>query len=77
MSAAAEKNQASGISQPILDIPIVNVPDYPDRNPRRGQFKANVGHMIQQQKHGLAAPTIADVSSSGPNMLQLFFHTKF
>lgn len=75
MSAAAEKNQASGSSQPTMDIPIVNVPDYPDRTPRRGPLKLNMGPMTQQQKQGLTAPTMADVSSSGPKNAANFLLT--
>lgn len=64
MSAAAEKQATT----PMKDIPIVNinVPDYPDREPRtssgatsRGPFKPN-----QSAKQGLSAP-MADISSSG------------
>lgn len=65
MSAAAEKAQAV---TPMKDIPVVNinVPDYPDREPRgagalsRGPFKPT-----QSSKQGLAAPAMADISSSG------------
>lgn len=71
ISAAAEKNQASGSSQPTMEIPDINVPDYPDRNPRSRPMKSNAGPMSQQQKQGLAAPTMADVSSSGPKMQQI------
>lgn len=70
ISAAAERNQASGTSQPTMEIPDINVPDYPDRNPRSRPMKS-VGPMSQQQKQGLAAPTMADVSSSGPKMQQI------
>lgn len=70
ISAAAEKNQASGTSQPTMEIPDINVPDYPDRNPRSRPMKS-VGSMSQQQKQGLAAPAMADVSSSGPKMQQI------
>lgn len=70
ISAAADKNQASGSSQPTaFDIPTVNVPDYPDR-PRRGPLKS-LGPTPQQQKQGLTAPTTTDVSSSGPKMQQV------
>lgn len=71
ISAAADKNQASGTSQPTMDIPVVNIPDYPDRTPRRGPLK--MGPMSQQQQHkqGLTAPTVQDVSSSGPKMQQI------
>lgn len=73
ISAGVEKNQASGTSQPAMDIPVVNIPDYPDRNPpRRGPlFKAGGPTSQQQQKQGLTAPTTADVSSSGPKMQQI------
>ena len=52
-----------------MDIPIVTVPDYPDRTPRRGPYK-NLGSNFPQQNQGLSAPT-PDVSSSGPH--QSFF----
>jgi hypothetical protein len=73
ISAAADKNQASGTSQqPTMDIPIVNVPgpDYPDRTPRRGLMKS-VGPINQQPKQGLTAPNVTDMSSSGPKMQQV------
>ncbi|CRL05816.1 CLUMA_CG018842, isoform A [Clunio marinus] len=64
ISAATEKNQASGgASQPAMDIPIVNIPDYPDRTPRRGPLTFK-GPLTHQQKQGLTAPSAADVSSS-------------
>lgn len=69
ISAAADKNQASGMSQPPMDIPVVNVPDYPDR-PRRGLLKSVV-QMSQQQRQGLTAPPAADMSSSGPKIQQI------
>lgn len=47
-----------------MDIPVVNVPDYPDRTPRRGPMKP-LGPMVPQQRQGLTAP-MADMSSSGP-----------
>lgn len=50
-----------------MDIPVVNVPEYPDRTPKRGPNKMQ-GTLTQQQKHGLTAP-IADVSSSGPKSI--------
>lgn len=70
MSAAAEKSQTGNVSQPTMDIPIVNVPDYPDRTPRRGPPTLK-GPLSQQQRQGLTAPTIADVSSSGPKTQQI------
>lgn len=69
ISAAADKYNASGISnqQPTMDIPDIQVPDYPDRlTPRRGPFKSQ-GPISQSNKQGLTAPNITDVSSSGPN----------
>jgi hypothetical protein len=65
ISQASDKNQASGTSQPTMEIPVVNVPDYPDRTPRRALVKP-LGPMGPQQKQGLTAPTMADMSSSGP-----------
>lgn len=59
-----------------MEIPIVNVPDYPDRTPRRGGPIKVVGPMTQQHKQGLTAPTMADVSSSGPKMQQIS-HTNY
>lgn len=51
----------------ITTIPVVNIPDYPERTiPRRGPLKPGPAPSKQQQ--GLAAPT-QDVSSSGPPFL--------
>jgi hypothetical protein len=75
ISQASDKNQASGTSQPPMDIPVVNVPDYPDRTPRRAQMKT-LGPMGPQPKQGLTAP-MADMSSSGPiNAAKIFALTK-
>lgn len=65
ISAAAER------SQPTMEIPTVNVPgpDYPDRTPRR--LMKSVGP-TQQQKQGLTAPNVTDMSSSGPKMQEKF-----
>ncbi len=64
---------------PPMDIPVVNVPDYPDRvTPRRGPLKSQ-GPNFQQQhnKQGLTAPT-TDISSSGPHSsLFKIFHTLY
>jgi hypothetical protein len=65
ISQATDKNQASGTSQPPMEIPVVNVPDYPDRTPRRGQMKTLGPNLGSQPKQGLTAP-MADMSSSGP-----------
>lgn len=56
----------------MKDIPVVNVPDYPDRvvAPRRGPLKpssSNMGPNLQPIKQGLTAP-VQDVSSSGPTL---------
>lgn len=57
-------NIPQSVSSTIKDIPVVNVPDYPDRNlPRRGPLKVQGPNL--QPKQGLAAPA-QDVSSSGP-----------
>lgn len=49
------------------DIPVVNVPDYPDRVlPRRGGLKSIVNAAQSKQVVGLTAPPAQDVSSSGP-----------
>ncbi|CAO1435734.1 unnamed protein product [Diamesa hyperborea] len=66
ISAAADKYNASGINnqQPTMDIPDIQVPDYPDRlTPRRGPFKSQ-GPISQSNRQGLTAPNITDVSSS-------------
>lgn len=63
---------------PQMDIPVVNVPDYPDRiiTPRRGPFKSQGPNIQQpQNKQGLTAP-MADMSSSGPHT-SLYFHNNF
>lgn len=56
----------TGLNKHIQDIPILNVPGYPDRKtirPLRGALKpSNVG---PQQNQGLTAPTVADISNSG------------
>lgn len=58
----------SSTGQPQLDIPVVNVPDYPDRSPRRGPFIKTAGPNLHQNKgQGLTAPSTADFSSSGPS----------
>lgn len=59
------------MAAPMKDIPVVNVPDYPDRvvAPRRGPLKpsSNQGPNLQPIKQGLTAPS-QDVSSSGPTL---------
>jgi hypothetical protein len=65
ISAASEKNQASGGNQPNMEIPVVNIPDYPDRTPRRGPLKIS-GPSTQQPRQGLTAPTTDMLTSSGP-----------
>lgn len=58
----------SSTGQPQLDIPVVNVPEYPDRSPRRGPFIKTSGPNLHQIKgQGLTAPSTADFSSSGPS----------
>ncbi|XP_065081966.1 uncharacterized protein Stacl isoform X5 [Ochlerotatus camptorhynchus] len=61
--STSDANAMTGASNPQLEIPVVNVPDYPDRTPRRGPVKSQ-GPNYQQQKQGLSAPTTTDVSSS-------------
>lgn len=72
MSAAAEKAQAT---TPMMEIPVVNinVPDYPDREPRGGATSRAPLKPSQAAKQGLTAP-IADVSSSGRVMMIIFSH---
>ena len=67
MSAAAEKSGTP------MDIPVVNinVPDYPDREPRSSASGATMrGPLMKslapQHKPGLSAP-MTDISCSGPN----------
>ena len=68
MSAAAEKNALA--TTPMKDIPVVNinVPDYPDREPRAsgigGAFSRGP-KATPLTKQGLAAPQMTDISSSG------------
>lgn len=67
----------------MKDIPVVNVPDYPDRvvAPRRQPLKPssiNQGPNLQPIKQGLTAPP-QDVSSSGPTLtlsktFQIYFN---
>ncbi|XP_065081964.1 uncharacterized protein Stacl isoform X4 [Ochlerotatus camptorhynchus] len=64
--STSDANAMTGASNPQLEIPVVNVPDYPDRTPRRGPVKSQ-GPNYQQQKQGLSAPTTTDVSSSAPS----------
>ncbi|XP_065081962.1 uncharacterized protein Stacl isoform X2 [Ochlerotatus camptorhynchus] len=64
--STSDANAMTGASNPQLEIPVVNVPDYPDRTPRRGPVKSQ-GPNYQQQKQGLSAPTTTDVSSSAPH----------
>ncbi|XP_055619189.1 uncharacterized protein LOC129764288 isoform X3 [Toxorhynchites rutilus septentrionalis] len=62
----SDVNVTTGSSNPQLEIPVVNVPDYPDRTPRRGPVKSQ-GSNYQPHKQGLSAPTATDMSSSVPH----------
>lgn len=62
-----EKVSNNGIN--LQDIPVLNIPECPDRTPRRIPFKPQ----LQQKQGGLTAPTITDVSSSGPMDFNFFF----
>lgn len=62
-AAAAGHNQT--VSNPPLDIPVVKVPEYPDRAPWRGPVKSQ-GPNYPHQKQGLTAPVATDMSCSGP-----------
>lgn len=55
-----------------MDIPDIHVPDYPDRTPKRGPNKV-LGPIPYQQKQGstLSAPPVVDISSSGPQNMNL------
>ncbi|XP_062544757.1 uncharacterized protein LOC134211662 isoform X3 [Armigeres subalbatus] len=65
-TTTSDANAMTGASNPQLEIPVVNVPDYPDRTPRRGPPKSQ-GPNYQPQKQGLSAPTTTDMSSSAPH----------
>lgn len=55
------------IQTPMMDIPIVNVPDYPDRTPIRPGPSTKFGPNLQNsQRQGLTAPQANDMSCSGP-----------
>lgn len=91
MSAATEKSQMSGTTSSNLlstpmDIPVVNinVPDYPDREPRISTGATTRGPQIKSlgppQKQGLTAP-LTDISCSGPKFFikaisYILMHTK-
>uniref|UniRef100_A0A182T4R0 Uncharacterized protein n=1 Tax=Anopheles maculatus TaxID=74869 RepID=A0A182T4R0_9DIPT len=72
-TAAAGHNQT--VANPPLDIPVVKVPEYPDRAPWRGPVKSQ-GPNYPHQKQGLTAPVATDMSCSdirvptNPNMHQ-------
>ena len=84
MSAATEKSQMSGTTSSNLlstpmDIPVVNinVPDYPDREPRISTGATTRGPQIKpQQKQGLTAP-LTDISCSGPKLKKLLHKSNF
>ncbi|XP_058459240.1 uncharacterized protein LOC131435409 isoform X2 [Malaya genurostris] len=65
-SAVSDSNMTSGASNPQLEIPVVNVPEYPDRTPRRGPVKSQ-GPNYQPHKQGLSAPNTTDMSNSAPH----------
>lgn len=75
MSAAAEKTQAT---TPMMEIPVVNinVPDYPDREPRGGATSKGPLKPLQAARQGLTAP-VADVSSSGRVMMINFTQSSY
>lgn len=61
------------IQTPMMDIPIVNVPDYPDRTPKRPGISTKFGPNIQNsQRQGLTAPQANDMSCSGPIFDSIF-----
>lgn len=55
----------TGASNSQLEIPVVNVPAYPDRTPKKGPVKPQWPN-FQPQK-GLSAPSTMDMSNSGPH----------
>uniref|UniRef100_A0A182IUD4 Uncharacterized protein n=1 Tax=Anopheles atroparvus TaxID=41427 RepID=A0A182IUD4_ANOAO len=61
-TTAAGPNQPAATNPP-LDIPVVKVPEYPDRGPWRGPVKSQ-GPNYPHQKQGLTAPVTTDMSSS-------------
>uniref|UniRef100_A0A182WMH2 Phorbol-ester/DAG-type domain-containing protein n=1 Tax=Anopheles minimus TaxID=112268 RepID=A0A182WMH2_9DIPT len=62
-SVAAGPGHNQTVSNPPLDIPVVNVPEYPDRAPWRGPVKSQ-GPNYPHQKQGLTAPVATDMSCS-------------
>lgn len=73
-NAASDSNVASSIggasSNIQIAIPVVNMPDYPDRKPMKGPVKSK-GSNHKTLKQGLTAPTTKDISCSGPNFFYL------
>uniref|UniRef100_A0A182FCT3 Uncharacterized protein n=1 Tax=Anopheles albimanus TaxID=7167 RepID=A0A182FCT3_ANOAL len=58
---------STAVTVPLLDIPVVKVPEYPDRAPWRGGGGGPVksqGPNYPHQKQGLSAPVVTDMSSS-------------
>lgn len=77
-SKTTEKPPTNGTGQQQLssiqqDIPILNVPECPERvvHQRRGQIKPH-SQNAQAANNSLAAPPLTDLSSSGVNNLTAF-----
>uniref|UniRef100_A0A182M4N6 Zasp-like motif domain-containing protein n=1 Tax=Anopheles culicifacies TaxID=139723 RepID=A0A182M4N6_9DIPT len=61
--ATGTAGPVAAVSNPPLDIPVVKVPEYPDRAPWRGPVKSQ-GPNYPHQKQGLTAPVATDMSCS-------------
>lgn len=65
-TSTSDANAAmTGASNSQLEIPVVNVPVYPDRTPKKGPVKPQWPN-FQPQK-GLSAPSTMDMSNSAPH----------
>ncbi|XP_053673953.1 uncharacterized protein LOC128724213 [Anopheles nili] len=62
-TGTAASGHGQTVPNPPLDIPVVKVPEYPDRAPWRGPVKSQ-GPNYPHQKQGLTAPVATDMSSS-------------
>ncbi|XP_050098544.1 uncharacterized protein LOC126579207 isoform X2 [Anopheles aquasalis] len=66
VGGGAGSASSTAVTVPLLDIPVVKVPEYPDRAPWRGgggPVKSQ-GPNYPHQKQGLSAPVVTDMSSS-------------
>ncbi|ETN59751.1 hypothetical protein AND_008641 [Anopheles darlingi] len=64
-AGSASSTTGAAVTVPLLDIPVVKVPEYPDRAPWRGGGPVkSQGPNYPHQKQGLSAPVVTDMSSS-------------